>query len=587
MNLDYITSNLPTLNLEYSYPALISLDYSTSDITAGSPWPVATFCAYAIAILFPLRNFAQKHSWGPFAAIRQTAKLAIYPLTFLFFLLVVVLPGFQSSSLELGHLKSQYFDLARSTAVVFIFSFLIVKAIEEKAVIKFKWRSLNKGPERRSSIDQLKNPIYSKYKPEKQHRSALKKGKIFVGLNQAQKPMLLEQSYVNKTHILVSGQTGAGKGLFICNIASQMIKLGNFVFFVDPKNDEFAARVLEKVATEANKPFFLIDLNSDKPSINPLQDISPKEFVELLTSGLRLVNTDSESDYYKVYQRTLVRQLSPLVEERQVSFGDLLESDVFQLPTKELEKASGLIEKIAELAELECTQTLDGINLESLSSSGGCVYIIGSTRNESIITLQRMLVTRVLQILEKRPRHGPQLPHANLFLDEFKYLAGKPTIDALGTIRDKGASLVIAHQSKNDLAGCVAGQSSEELYGTVSDNTGIKVFYAPQERKTAEYYASMTGEKTIAKETVTYTTSIFNRPVPKGETTYTSEREYRIDANTIQSLPAGVALLISNQAPALICSAPIQPKPTDVEPYSTNQYSPQIKNDALLRSEGD
>lgn len=65
-----------------------------------------------------------------------------------------------------------------------------------------------------------------------------------------------------------------------------------------------------------------------------------------------------------------------------------------------------------------------------------------------------------------RPReliNGQLARHVCLFLDAFKYLRGCSTLEALGTIFDKGAHVMMAHQSLSNLRGRPADLDPESV----------------------------------------------------------------------------------------------------------------------------
>ncbi len=60
--------------------------------------------------------------------------------------------------------------------------------------------------------------------------------------------------------------------------------------------------------------------------------------------------------------------------------------------------------ELEEIALVNSINARNGFSLKTIFDEGGCCYIIGSMRNQKIISAQRMILTRLIQIAETRDR---------------------------------------------------------------------------------------------------------------------------------------------------------------------------------------
>ncbi|MDE1480775.1 Mobilization protein A, partial [Xenorhabdus bovienii] len=164
------------------------------------------------------------------------------------------------------------------------------------------------------------------------------------------------------------------------------------------------------------------------------------------------------ADFYRDNDRQAVRLLSSQFEHG-TDVTALLEA-AQRLPQKVRESASGFMTLLQELGALSVLQTRDGVDLKDFILNGGCLYVVGSLRDESVIMLQKMLFVRCLQIIEERDRFH-ETTHVNIFLDEVKYLLSKSSLEALGTVRDKNCNILLTHQSLGDFGQCGADMKPE------------------------------------------------------------------------------------------------------------------------------
>jgi hypothetical protein len=208
--------------------------------------------------------------------------------------------------------------------------------------------------------------------------------------------------------------------------------------------------------------------------------------------------TGTDGDYHRGRDQdaaALAAQLAVL--EGGNCFPALLEKC---LSVPEIAEQDNFIRKLRQVSTLRAVCTVGGVDLSEFMNGGHVLYIIGSTDNERVKMLQKMLLIRVLQIIKSRPREGVARPVA-VGLDEFKYLLSSTALSALGVARDFDSHFFLGHQSLSDLRQCI-GVDPEAAYGAVVDNTGIKIVYKISDTTYAERLSALSGTKKVFRESV-------------------------------------------------------------------------------------
>jgi hypothetical protein len=383
----------------------------------------------------------------------------------------------------------------------------------------------------RKSFDETEWPVYDPYR-----YFAFEKG-LFTGLNERRKPVYVSWEEFNTTHMQVIGTTGAGKGVMTTMLLIQCALNGQRVIIFDPKNDKHAPSVIALAAQQAGLPFRLIDLRPEAPpQVNPFHFATYPEMKELLITTFDLADKGGTADFYRLLDRRAARDVirragsNPTIK-RMLEVAD-------DSPYITDEDAVAFLEKLTEMTELDAIDTNEGANLSELVSAPGFLYIIGSIRSLESIQCQKLLLLRILQIIEKRPEElADRLPIA-LMLDEFKYILSPPALQALGTVRDKNCHLILAHQSIGDLEEC-KGLDPAAVRGAVLENTGIKFIYRAKTPETAEWASELSGT-IIAK---TRRTDIQQSAFDAATAQYSEVERALLTKNDILALPKLVGML--------------------------------------------
>ena len=389
---------------------------------------------------------------------------------------------------------------------------------------------------------------------------------VFLGLDERKKPV-----YVNfpkgtaAPHVQVVGTTGAGKGVSLGIMGAQFLERGEAVFFLDPKDDEWAPHVLHHVAQRAGKPFYFINLNRPNGAqFNPFQGATEEEAFELFQAGLSLTDKGDASDFYGIADRREAQATAKLMASQGMNIAQayVARSDVLNDPKTGAEKFAGRLRELAETPSINAAS--GGIDLAKVVEEGGCVYVVGSMRNDIVKTVQRILFVRLIQLAERRERIAGDLRPVCIVLDEVKYHLSRPALEGLGAARDKGVHLVLAHQSLGDLRDCTKDLNPDAVVDAVVENCSIKICYKVQNPATAEWLAAMSGSIQVDDEVRRVKRNVAQAEIVDPERNIRQAERHFIDTNMLLNLPKGVAVVYGEGLPKFVSIRPLKvPKTPD------------------------
>ena len=390
------------------------------------------------------------------------------------------------------------------------------------------------------------------YAPEKYFN--LKRG-IFFGINEQKQPVYIPLDKWRKTHLDIIGTTGSGKGVTAGVLLSQALSSGECVIVVDPKNDEFLPHVMHKAAQEAGVPYVYIDLLAEVSQWNPLQHKNASEIEELLSAGFSLGEKGTDADFYRLDDRRAARIFANLAYSNQTTLINTLQLLIEQQPDI-AEAGKKFVSDLEEIGLVAAVNTTHGVDLAKLMQQSAVIYVRGSMRNPRILKLQRIFVLSMIQFIESRERESAR--HVCLFMDEFKYLISRPSLEALGAIRDKRAHVIIAHQSLGDLRDCPADLDADSVVASVNENCAIKLAYMVQDPDTADWLARMSGLILVDDEIRQVKTNAGLTETRNGERTLRQAERNLIDTNMLQALPERCAVLFGTGLAKFFFTSPIQ-----------------------------
>lgn len=381
---------------------------------------------------------------------------------------------------------------------------------------------------------------------------ARKADAVFLGVDENRAPVLVPRKIWVKSNVQMMGVPGAGKTVQASVALWQGIANGDAVFAIDPKADEWLPSVLAEACESAGRPFRYIDLRAAAAQFNPLAGIAPHELDELFVAGFGLGRQGEAADFYRLDDRKASRSLARALAGTGATVRGVCAAAADILGEKLGEAAKGFLHALEELADIAAIDIADGLDLREPLVKGGCVYITGSLRHDAILMLQRMLLIRLMQLVEGRRRTGR---HVSIFLDEYRYMVSQPALSALGTARDRGCNVLLAHQSLGDLGNVARDLDPAAVRATTIDNTPIKWLYRGTDEATAEWVAGLTGTIPVTSSRMSVARNDELAEVASSHRDALETRRYLIDTNMVQHLPDGCAVCVGAGGPARLAFA--------------------------------
>lgn len=317
--------------------------------------------------------------------------------------------------------------------------------------------------------------------------------KVFLGLDGERKPLYLPRNILDKNHIEILGESGTGKSSIAGVMLSQLAAAGECVVVFDPKSDRNLPGALARAGQENGYPFRIIDLRPQAgyPQVNPFSGCRPDQVEELLQVALELGKTgDGGVDFYRGKDREATQFIADALADGRTDMREIIRCAGEDERVVEQEN---LWRELRSIGRVRALHTEAGLNLEGVLSKPGVLYIVGSTTRLEVVAAQKLILQRILQILDER--RDQSMPVA-LFLDELKYLLSPAALRAAGTVRDRNCHLVFAHQSLGDLDDC-PGLSPKAVRGAIWGNSGIKITYRMMDAQTAQELSRIAGQQIV------------------------------------------------------------------------------------------
>lgn len=322
---------------------------------------------------------------------------------------------------------------------------------------------------------------------------------VFVGLDGERKPIYLPRNIIDKNHIEILGESGTGKSSVAGVMLAQLAALGECVVVFDPKADRNLPGALARAGERYGYSFHILDLRpqADYPQINPFAGCRADQIEELLQVALELGKTgDGGVDFYRGKDREATSFIAEALADGRTDMTEIL-SKAGQ--DERVVEQENLWRELRQIGRVKALHTETGLNLAEVLSKPSVLYIIGSTTRLEVVAAQKLILQRILQILDER--RDQDMPVA-LFLDELKYLLSPASLRAAGTIRDRNCHLIFAHQSLGDLDDC-PGLNPKAVRGAIWGNCGIKIAYRMMDAQTAAELSKIAGQSVIEAQTTT------------------------------------------------------------------------------------
>ncbi|MDP1775918.1 MAG: TraM recognition domain-containing protein [Moraxellaceae bacterium] len=383
-------------------------------------------------------------------------------------------------------------------------------------------------------------------------RTYFKSGALFTGRDQDGQPCYLPLSMLR--HVIVQGTTGTGKGRFLQVSAAQLIGEQEAVFYLDPKDDEYAAHVLYAVAEEHGREYRCIQLTANQlPQLNILEGATEDEVVRILEATFQLQDKGKPSDFYLAGDRKGIKRLAKNSAGK--TCRDLFREACAD-PWYE-EHAQNLLTRLEAIAEIRAINAVEPkVSLSDLIEQKAVVYVRGELDSDAIRTVMRMVFIRLIQIASQRSRLDGPLPMINIIADELRFQLSSPVLMALSTSRDKGVRLWLACQSSADVRAAEINLDKEAIEGILLENTPHKLTYRIEDPTTADKLAEKSGRIRIHQCTIeTARNLMMVETVLKRSWRETQAR--RVESNEFLSLPPGWAIYMAGPDVQLLQIAPI------------------------------
>ncbi len=468
--------------------------------------------------------------------------------------------------------NSPLWILTASFTVAGLIFHIMVSRLLSGEIDKLKHRLIKKSKLERSTrtdVREVKNMLPDSIAYNPLDHIDLNNG-VFIGLDKDDQPQYIAIDEFQSQHADLIGTTGSGKGVSACVLLYQAILSGEGVFVEDPKNDEWAPHVLREACQQAGKPFVLINLNALHFQLDLLADISHEQLEELFNAGFSLGKKGEGADFYRIADRRAARNTAAIYEK------GMTLRDLFNTPfvTSLAEDVPAFYGELEEIALINTINASHGFSLKTIFDEGGCCYIIGSMRNQKIISAQRMILARLIQIAEIRDRIKEQPRPVAIFLDELKYHLSRPALEGLGVARDKGVHIIMAHQSVKDLYDCPADLDGEAVAGSVIENCKFMLVYRLRDPDTADWVARMTGSILVDDEMRKVKTDSFLTEKIDTDRMIRQAERYYIDTNMLLNLPKFVGFVFTQND--LAKATKLSPIPAKKEYLALLSFEPKI-----------
>lgn len=406
---------------------------------------------------------------------------------------------------------------------------------------------------RRTDVRDIESFV-PKVQPDYDPRKFFKRGDYFLGLGEQGEPVYWGAERL--PHVQVVGTTGAGKGVALGMISEQALLNGAGLLFVDPKDDEWAPSVVFEAARRAGVSYQFVDLRpAAPPQLNLFTGATAEEIEELFLAGFGLSDKGEAADFYRVADRLAASMVAKVAAQRQDTPASLYR-EVRAAIDEEAPYFAGLL---GEMAALPAVNGRGGYDMADLLDKGGALYVVGSMRNAKVLRMQRMLLVRLIQLAERRDRTATEKPRAVVaVLDELKTQISRPAMESLQAARDKGVSILMAHQAVADLRDCPADMDPDSVVGGVMENCALKLCYRVQDPDTAEWLARKSGVIQVDDEVRSVRKGVALAESVDGERSIRQAERFFVDENMMQALPSRVGVVYGLGLAKFVQTAPLK-----------------------------
>jgi hypothetical protein len=383
-------------------------------------------------------------------------------------------------------------------------------------------------------------------------------------------------------HVEVVASSGAGKTNLIKNLLYDRIKRGHSVVFLDLKADFDVVSWMLAAARSVGREQDLRLVSLADPDIsvpyNPIAGGSAAEIHSQLMNAWQWSN-----EYYRsVSSVALMSVLQGLCAWRDATGENFHLGHVYQLlddpgvlrmfaerlsarrlpSSREIARLAEKLDRpserkdfaglIANLNQIlySAAGTLishdveqgESLDFKESTDEGRITYFLMNSLKlkESAQTLGKLVLQDLMRVVGDRYATGERgLRPVTLIVDEFGAFAIPEFIEFMDRARGAGVGIVIAHQSRADLAAI-----SPEFLKRVEANANTKIVGSLEDADDREYYAKILGTRKTKKETVQVEDGFFGE-TPTGIKSVREVEEFIVHPNELADLARGTVFTVS------------------------------------------
>lgn len=388
---------------------------------------------------------------------------------------------------------------------------------------------------------------------------------FFVGLDDKDKPIYVEDEEFKKNNIKCIGPSQTGKGVLQQVLIKQAIIKNWNVIFIDQKPDDFIPYVMRETCEKQNRNLIKLDLTGEtKGSYCPFNGGTEREryfrFIEV--AGLN--DTGSDGDFYKGAERAAISEIIPIWDGSIKSLSNILSGNdkkiIDTLGEYKAAKTLDALNKVrSQITEWKYLKSVNakagrGFNVERTLKENGVAIIRGSVSDKTIIKFTKAILSEITSTVLRLGKENKPA-HTFLVIDEARFIVSDELAKALATMLSKGCSTMINYQSVLDTENLDDKTlNAKSISQTINVNTNYTICYRAKDPETAEWLSEQTG--TIQKSVSRMENVETNRHGGEVWSEFKSlnnVEETLIHSNLAMSLPNQVAIFLKPNELAKIC----------------------------------
>jgi hypothetical protein len=316
----------------------------------------------------------------------------------------------------------------------------------------------------------------------------------FFGLDSNNEPVYVPAATFESTQTISIAPTGFGKGVIAGCLLTQAVRRGNTVFMVDPKGDQRLPHILQAEAKRMGVPFIYLDLNPEgKGNWAPFKGGSERDRRSRMQNAFGLSAGGTNADVYKTKERSI---LDKVMKSTDGSINAMYEAVTALTDKDGLSELRDGLGEWAQISTFASSRKRKGHSIEASLLNNAVVYVKGSLTDTVVNKATRCYVSELIQ--EAKRLISQRTTHLTVFVDETRFVTSKEIVDALATMREFRANMMLATQAISDLRvledKTIDGPA---LQKSVEINCQIKNLYRAGDNDTAEWAEGLTGTKWV------------------------------------------------------------------------------------------